>query len=414
MKLKLIILICVSPFLYGQNITFDIAENYINIFGQNNDMVTFSPLFLLESDTIHNKKKSERIRKAPNFSNPRNVAYGFILFNGVKNSEFENELVFLLEDYDSNLSNLYIDRNGNLDFTDDGKPIQFTESFLFSLSNSEIENGDYYYYLSRSKIDKKNYGPLRNRYSNKYPKNMVLSPKYWLVKESKSVRFSDGKINGKPIYILINDADIDGIYTFEPGPNGDRILIFDKDIDQTQEVSKFLRQGEPIDHNAVFELHGKKYALKALSTNGSQLTIIETNKNTRVSFGEGKNVSDFSVHLLSGKLKSLSNLIKDKPLLLYIGGTWCGGSKAQEPTIKKMYQEGLVDVVGLFAHDTKARILDYIDMHHIDWPMGLLDEKFKEKFRINSFPTYILVSKEGHILIIERNAKKLYQYLKNN
>ena len=126
-----------------------------------------------------------------------------------------------------------------------------------------------------------------------------------------------------------------------------------------------------------------------------------------------KNVSKFSIDLLSGETRTLSNLIKDKPLLIDVGGTWCGGCITQEPTIKKIHKEQLANIIGVFAHDTEERVANYVKKHNIEWPVALMSKAFVEKFKTYSYPTYILISKEGNVEIIERSAEKLYVYLKN-
>ncbi|TJY38071.1 TlpA family protein disulfide reductase [Pontimicrobium aquaticum] len=315
--------------------TFDIAENYVSEFGKNSDMVTFSPLFKLESNTIYNNNQSGTIKAKPSFSNPSKIAYGFILFLGNSHSVFNRELTVLVENYDSTTPILHIDRNGNLDFTDDGKPIYFKDKFLLKLSNSDLENSKFLYVVSKSRISKENEVSITHRYSANFPKSKIVSTKFWLVFEKLSVRVSKGEINGKPITILIRDGDVNGIYTFNPDNNRDRIVLLDKSIDETQSLLSFLMDAEPIDHNAVFELYGKNYYVKHLSKNGNKLTISETDKNTRVMFNKETDVSNFSIDLLSGETKAISNLIKDKPLLIDVGGTWCGGCITQEPTIKK-------------------------------------------------------------------------------
>jgi len=398
--------------LLAQNsMTLNIAKNYVSEFGENSNMVTFSPLFKLESNTIYKKSQPEIIKAKPNFSKTSNIAYGFILFLGNNNSVFNRQVTVLVENYDGTTPILHIDRNGNLDFTDDREPIYFKNEFLLKLSNSELKGSNYVYNVSKSKIKKENELTISNRYSAKFPKSTIVSPKFWLVLERLSMRVSKGEINGKPISILIRDGDVNGIYTFDPNNNGDRIVLLDTSIDETQSLLFYLRNAEPIDHNAVFVLYGKKYFIQQLTKNGDQLTLSETEKNTKVLFNEGKDVSNFSIELLSGETKTLAKLIKDKTLLIDVGGTWCGGCITQEPTIKKMYNEKLVDVIGLFAHDTKTRVDNYVKKHNIEWPVALMSKEFLEKFKTYSYPTFIVISKDRKVEIIERNAEKLYNYL---
>ena len=400
--------------VYGQELNYKLSNTYINPFGENTDLVGFTPLFKLESDSIHNRQSSVKINYFPKGINRAKTAYCFMYFNGIKDGVFSNEIALLIEDYTATNPKIYVDKNGNIDFTDDGEPQFLNDNLILKLANSVDSSAVYHYRISKSQIDKSNESQMKARYINKFPRSNIISPVNWLTNQRLSVRISKEVIDNKLITILIYDGTVDGQFTFQTNEIGDRILITEDEINIVNDLNSYLRQGEPIDHNATFLLYGKKYNLNNIEKNGNSLSITETNKNTKLFFKQDQDVSSFEIQLLSGHTQKIQDLINlGKHLLIDVGGTWCGGCISQEPTIKQLYNNGKIEVVGIFGHDTKESVVKYTAKHNISWPVALMSLSFKDMFRIDSYPTYILVSPEGKIVLIDRNSEQVVKYLNN-
>ena len=403
-----------TSFVYAQELTFNLSDTYTNQFGLNSDSVGFIPLFKLDFDSIHNKQYSAKIKELPKTINTSKTAYGFLYFKGLKNSMFDKELTLLIENYESNNPIIFVDRNGNLDFTDDGKPIKLIDKLTLKLGNSENSSAVYHYQISKSRIIEKYESKFRSRFAPMFPKSTIVSAVNWLTTKRFSVRMSKDIISDNTITIFLLDNSVDGLFTFQPDDYGDRILIIEGIVDENEDLTSLFRQAEPIDHNAVFELYGKKYYIKNASNTGETITIAKTSKNTRVMFKEGQDISSFTIKLLDGTSVMIKDLIKEKKyLIIDVGGTWCGGCIAQEPTIKKIYESGKAEVIGLFDHDTPKSVTKYVKKHDLKWPVALVDSTFKGMFRVISYPTYILVSPESKIVLADMNSEQIAKYLKN-
>lgn len=409
--LGIILLVC--P-LAAQDITFNLDANYINQFGKDSDLVSFTPLFQLSSNTIHNKQKSAEIRRLPKDLNRKNTAYGFMYFTGVNPSTFDKEITLLVLNYQSPHPTVYADTNGNLDFTDDGDPVVLKNNTVLKLQNHKVPHTYFQYQISKSKILQENEPGLRNRYAAKFPNGSIVSAHYWLTNRRLSIRSHQAKLNGKPITIFLIDRSADGLFTFQTHDYGDRALIIEGKIDTYNDLTSLLREGEPIDHNAVFELYGTNYYIKAASISGDHITIAPTSEKTSLVYKGGQDVSTMSMQLLDGRKTTVKELVKNHDyLLIDVGGTWCGGCVKQEPNIKRLYKSGKVQVVGLFDHDTPESVSKYVKKHQLKWPVGLVDTTFKSRFRITSFPTYILVSSDGKIINITTISEQLHNHLKS-
>ncbi|MDF1699453.1 MAG: TlpA disulfide reductase family protein [Saprospiraceae bacterium] len=410
--INIILIFFVSSQFLAQEMSFDIDEHHIDPFGKNSDLVGFIPLFELSSDYLHSKNQSNQIVRLPASIDKVKTAYGFISFSGLKNSMFNKEIALLVEHYTSSDPVIYLDRNGNLDFNDDGLPLTLHDELIVQLANEDDSSAYYHYQIGRSKITDANEAQLRNRYASKFPQNAIVSAKNWLTSRRLSVRVSNDMLEEKPITIFLLDNSVDGLFTFQTDEYGDRILVVEGEIDENQDLTSILRQAQPIDHNAVFELYGNNYFIKHASRNGNEVILAVTSQKTGRVFKDGEDISDFAIPLLDGKTTAIKDLLQNKKyLLIDVGGTWCGGCIKQEPTIKRIYESGQVGVVGLFDHDTPKSVRKYIVAHDIKWPVALVDATFKTRFNITSFPTYILVTPQGKIILFDSNSEAIEKYL---
>lgn len=402
----------IPTFLSAQDVSFKIDKTYVNPYGENSDVGGFIPLLKLESDSIFYRKVGGKIKRFPKKIDRSDLAYGFVYFTGIEGSFFKKAITLLVANYSTRNPMVYVDKNGNLDFTDDGEPELLDTKLTLRIPNSKDKLANFHYQISKSTIKKKNENPVKLRYASMYPKSNITSPLYWLFWKRLSVRFSKAKIDQKPITILINDSTVDGLFTFQTSHDGDRILIIDKEIEKTMDLTSYIRQGEPIDHNATFELYGKRYRIKNIAANGDYLTLKETNRNTSVFFKEGTNVKGFEIELLDKKTIKIADFLKDNThLLIDVGGTWCAGCIAQEPTIKQLYKQKKVEVIGVFGRDTEKKVSKYVKKHHLEWPVALMSQEFKNLFKISAYPTYILISPKGEIVLMDFNSEKVVQYL---
>ncbi len=391
--------------------TFDLymKEERVSQFGKNSDMVSMNPIFRLENNTIHNKNKSQVIVKLPKELKDADLAYGFLFFTGNKNPYFQNEVVFLVKDYNSESPKIYVDSNGNLDFTDDEKHVDFSKDKLqVKLKNEFKPTGYLSYQIYKSQIKEVNNDRLLSRYKGKYPKSSILHTKHWFTSERLSVNISSHKLNGRSITILTYDGNADGLLKFDAGPYGDRIVIKDQEISSSQDLSSFIRTAEPVNYSALFKIGEKTFRLQNINSDGSSLSLIPSDQKVRSKVGVGSNISDLTFTLIDGKELSIQELLKDnKPILLDFGATWCAGCVKQEKNIKKIYKSRDINVVGLFPDDKKERVESYISKKNIQWPVGLLGKELKKKLHINAYPTFMLVSKEGKILKLDMSSENI-------
>ena len=401
---KTTILILFSISITAQSTIFKIDKNYESI-----REGALKPLLKLESVTIHGRTSSAKIKKFPINIDKSKLAYGFLYYTGNTNSSFKNSIAYLIENYTELSPIIYIDRKGNLDFTDDGAPLRFNTKLDFKINRNDNAFANSFYQMTKSSVPDKNIANVTSYFGSKFSKGTLVSPKHWPVVSRLNVRVSKNLIENKPITILLFDMTLDSYYTIQENDTQyDKVSILEEA--QRKDLFSLYREALPINKNSIFSLYGKNYSLHNVDRNGDFVSISETNKKSSRFFKEGSNISSLKIELLNKKEVRIKDLIKkEKYLLIDVGGTWCGGCIAQEPTVKKLSKK--IEIIGVFGNDTEKSVIKYVKKRQIDWPVALMSKEFKDIFRISSFPTYILLSPKGKIVMINPNSEKIVEYL---
>jgi len=109
---------------------------------------------------------------------------------------------------------------------------------------------------------------------------------------------------------------------------------------------------------------------------------------------------DFSFTTLEGQ--TISNaLLRGKVVLLDFWGTWCGPCRESVPTllaIRKKYLQRPVELVGVSSDQDEQAWKRFIASNHMDWPEYIdLTGQVRERFAVDSYPTYVVVDRDGII-----------------
>lgn len=109
---------------------------------------------------------------------------------------------------------------------------------------------------------------------------------------------------------------------------------------------------------------------------------------------------DFSFTTLEGQ--TISNAaLRGKVVLLDFWATWCGPCRASVPTlllIRKKYLQRPVQLVGISSDQDKQAWKRFIASNHMDWPEYIdLSGQVRELFNVHSYPTYMVVDRDGVI-----------------
>jgi len=110
---------------------------------------------------------------------------------------------------------------------------------------------------------------------------------------------------------------------------------------------------------------------------------------------------DFSITTSAGENISLNEL-KGKVVLLDFWGTWCGPCVASVPSLRNLNKQYANNssfvMIGVSSDGSEEKWKDFIGKEKMVWPQYLDRERTVIRaFRVNAFPTYVLLDPEGVI-----------------
>ena len=122
----------------------------------------------------------------------------------------------------------------------------------------------------------------------------------------------------------------------------------------------------------------------------------------------GQKMPDFTIQLTDGTTAKLSELLKEKDLVvLNIFASWCGPCEREFPEMEAVYQAYSDKMIIVSAsgdpNDTMDIISAYKDSHNLSFPMGLASE---DMYSLGSagFPTTIFIDRDGNVGFIKIGA----------
>ncbi len=104
--------------------------------------------------------------------------------------------------------------------------------------------------------------------------------------------------------------------------------------------------------------------------------------------------------------------LKGKYVLIDFWAEWCAPCLKELPRLKELYSKtdrSKFEIIGIAGGSSLGGIKRLIKQHEITWPQILSDEtnKITETYRINAYPTTILIDPEGIVISKDLRGKEL-------
>ena len=123
----------------------------------------------------------------------------------------------------------------------------------------------------------------------------------------------------------------------------------------------------------------------------------------------GDTIEDFSVTVLDGSEVTLSELLREKDLVLInIWATWCGPCRSEFPYMVEAYEEYKDDVaivaLSCEPEDDMDTLRDFAELYAMTFFVGQDTPNLADAFGVTGIPTSIAVDRYGVICFIETGA----------
>jgi len=134
----------------------------------------------------------------------------------------------------------------------------------------------------------------------------------------------------------------------------------------------------------------------------SENTVTETVEvETAAVEADGVEAPDFTLNDLNGKPLTLSSL-RGKYVILDFWGSWCGWCIKGIPQMKEYYQKyaGKFEILGIDCNDPEEKWKAAVEKYELPWlhVYNTRDSKVLEQYKIEGFPTKIIIGPDGKIV----------------
>jgi len=326
---------------------------------------------------------------------------------------FNHKIYFLIGSLKDSSTELIIDTNQNSDFNDE-HPITYhdTKRNYNSFDKEDTTNLPFVKvkieYFDKIGVRESNIFIQPNVFQTKINYNNPLENLLYLTVNTYQFMTNEF-IDGENKYIVEIGNDLGAT---EYSKHLSEILIRKYDDQKNLDSDSFYKIGDSlqVDNNIFY--------LSDLTYKADTLKII-------------KRVDDTHIHGSDVGYKAIiinTNDIYNKPvdisashegyLLLDFWGTWCVPCISQTPdliNLHKKYKKKL-NIISIASRSQKENILKHIHQFSLDWiqinDVYLYPKKsLTDLYRITIFPTYIVVSPQGFILLRTNSVNTLTEYL---
>ncbi|MEL6110776.1 MAG: TlpA disulfide reductase family protein [Planctomycetota bacterium] len=361
--------------------------------------VGLTQLFLVsDDDEVNVLGETHRILR-PSHLRDKTIGYVRLYFSGRK-GVLKNNTLALVNGFESNRAEFYVDHNNNLDFTDDPKAnVEWNDQDHARLTLSGDEPGSRFSirlipFASDSKMTSETSEQFR-RILKVYESNglALADVDYWFYNQRLNTMTRGVEIDGQSVMIGLHDYDCDGLY------NGDRdrLVIGARGDDH---LSNRLSAGAVAARaGEIFLIEQRPYEIVEVDRKGRFVRVKSSDRMPERLF-EGSPVPSIEAKTFAGEEVRLDSLCgKGKWTILDFWGHWCEPCVMAIPETVEFKDAWKADVqlIGIHSgdHDEAHRL---IDAKSVDWLQLETNERLEQEFFVDGWPTYVLIGRDGNVV----------------
>jgi hypothetical protein len=406
-----------------QKIRVELSERMVD--DKINQSLAVLPIYIfvginIEPFTMFGVEKAEQedlvIQKMPNMSGMIDTAYTYIYFSGANTEINQGYCLTLVGNYRRSRRTIFffIDRNNNLDFTDDGAPDSMTmmqHNTILKLRNVANQEAEHWIKISRFKYGENvKYKVLLRDHFVKHSGKKKFSNINYCFREQRLNTLGGTYVSGNDSFILaLKDMNNDGIFNESCM---DKIYLGSvNDEVNTDEMSYVL----PNYDNIYFEWNRKRYRVVNLDPAGQFADIIEVeNAVLTKQLETGNKVPIFSFINMKNEKEEIKSY-KKKPVYIFF---WEKSKITKEDTmyVRMIHEEFSehIKVITLNHGDPprSVRIIQYYD--GVKWPMAFSSYQIGKIFFLEDLPKGYYLGKKLKLIDDDMSPKEMYDLLKTN
>ncbi len=386
--------------------------------------VNLDTLSTLDDENFHTELLSDISKEKlvlPNVE--QNGIKYFTLFYSWKTKNDQDISVLVKQEKERDV--LYVDKNNDEDMNNDGEPLIFYHTENSKYINIIAEDDpEQIVRLIIYRIPPLNDSSRVRYFDNQDNFNPKFAKFYGTIKNEtnfegkKGTFYCDDRISVRKGEIEINSINYK-IGLFDYSNNGlfndddDLILV---DLNRDGKL-KYIDIEEVFKLNDVIHLGNSNYELKNIDRYGRGIDFVKTSKNPTnylldydiealSSHGQKRILSEkfweLNLKAIDGRDIVFSGL-KGKYIYLNIWGEWCLPCIQEIPELRRSYYKWKDQVIFISILKTfnleKAK--EIISKEDISWPQILMTPELENGFKIKTFPTNMLIFKDGRHYIKE-------------
>ncbi|MCB9251063.1 MAG: hypothetical protein H6605_01220 [Flavobacteriales bacterium] len=357
-----------------------------------------------------------KINKMPDLTGCVDTGYTFIYFSGANTEKNQGYILAIIGNYyRSRLTvQFHIDKNNNLDFTDDGPPVYLPfdqNSFSVGLKNIAFPESNYQVKFSRIEFGKNMaYKNLLDDHYKKRSGNKVFTKINNCYREQRFNICSDRFKNETDSFVIaIKDMNVNALYN-DDGIDAVFIGPYNQEI-----VSEDLIKYKSGKSKAEFEWNEKKFYIEKIDPLGKWIEIREAGSHKKVKrLRKCRKTPKFSFMTEMNEKHSIKDF-KRKNVYLYFWNDDLASLEADTSYLRKIQKEfgNKIQVIGMNYGDEPKSMRFFQQYYRINWLIGMSNKEINTKYYVENLPKTYWLGKRRRLKERNISPKDLYLKLEN-
>ena len=371
---------------------------------------------------VESKKESGKFyAKLPDMTGVRDTSYAYVFFGGIdKRKELPGYSLMIIGN-NQRLFNqnalIWIDKNHNLDLSDDGPPDTFTSTQTekdIVLKHPNIPFASYTVNISRFSFsyNSKYIGMLDDYYNENAGSKKFAGTLYSFKEQRINAIAGDYKFGNDSFRIGIKDVNCNGLYN---DAGVDYILVgnYGQGILPDNSIPILEKEGK-----TWFEKDGKRYNILKIDPIGAYI-LIQNDADAKVknALVVGKKLKKFRFTTTDKEKKTISiKKYRKKPTYIYVWRFDQPGFSTDTAILRIIARDygQRINLVTLNYGEKPKELKTFKRLNAINWNIGQSTKKINDQLFIEQFPYGLLTSKRLRIKQVKISPSDLLFLLQNN